>query len=278
MSKKQTVFGLIKKTAEFYKDHSDTIKSIATQTGLTRRMERLKGVEKNDFIKKSVDFYREHDDVIKDVAKKMGLKEYLGLFEDTKGVKDDLENIESELIDGKSTKDIVVAEESVGIPNQKIVSLQDFRKSVEEDYTFEQSSENLNKTVCHTISNITNPAEVIGAFNVLVEVARDSIRYAEEQETKREEIRAIRDASIVQINAIKECLNTYLEKSFDERKELFAKQFECVDAAILSGDIEMLSTSLASINSLASSSPFKNLADFTSVQQSLLNPDTEWDI
>ena len=26
------------------------------------------------------------------------------------------------------------------------------------------------------------------------------------------------------------------------------------------------------------SSPFKNLADFTSVQQSLLNPDTEWDI
>ena len=118
----------------------------------------------------------------------------------------------------------------------------------------------------------------MNAFSTLANVAQETIRYAEEQETRREEIRAMRDTSIAQINAIKESLQLYLEKSFDERKELFAKQFECVDAALASGNTEMLAMALTSINSLAASSPFKNLSDCASVQKSLLNPNTEWDI
>lgn len=71
----------------------------------------------------------------------------------------------------------------------------------------------------------------------------------------------MRDTAIAQINAMKECVQTYLEKTFDERSAIFAKQFEVVDAALLSGNNEMLASSLNSINALAASSPFKNLAD-----------------
>lgn len=88
----------------------------------------------------------------------------------------------------------------------------------------------------------------------------------------------MRDTAIAQINAMKECVQTYLEKTFDERSAIFAKQFEVVDAALLSGNNEMLASSLNSINALAASSPFKNLADITAVQKSLTSSDTECDI
>jgi len=51
-----------------------------------------------------------------------------------------------------------------------------------------------------------------------------------------------------------------------------------VDAALRTGNNEMLAMSLNSINSLAASSPFKNLADINQVQQALGDSDTEWDI
>ena len=77
---------------------------------------------------------------------------------------------------------------------------------------------------------------------------------------------------------LKEAIKEYLEKTFDERSAIFAKQFECVDAALREGNTEMLAITLNSINSLAASSPFKNLADINQVQQALSDSDTEWDI
>ena len=96
-------------------------------------------------------------------------------------------------------------------------------------------------------------------------------------ETKREEIRAMRDTAIAQVSAMRDVVQTYLEKSFDERASLFAEQFKCVDAALRSGDNEMLSVSLNSINTLAASSPFKNLVDLNNVQKALTDSNTEWD-
>ena len=88
----------------------------------------------------------------------------------------------------------------------------------------------------------------------------------------------MRDTAIAQINAMKECVQAYLEKTFDARSAIFAKQFDVVDAALSSGDNEMLASGLNSINALAASSPFKNLADIAAVKQSLSSSDTEWDI
>ncbi len=146
----------------------------------------------------------------------------------------------------------------------------------EEDTFFEDKLDNLWDTVKNT--DPKNPQEVMAAIATLTQVSNETIQYVAEQETKREEIRAKRDVAIAHIHAMSDNIKLYLEKTFDERSAIFAKQFECVDAALRTGNNEMLAMSLNSINSLAASSPFKNLADINQVQQALGDSSTEWDI
>ena len=120
--------------------------------------------------------------------------------------------------------------------------------------------------------------EYLPETDTLTQVSNETIKYVAEQETKREEIRAERDVAIERIHAMSDNIKLYLEKTFDERSAIFAKQFECVDAALRDGNTEMLALTLNSINSLAASSPFKNLADINQVQQALGDSSTEWDI
>ena len=85
------------------------------------------------------------------------------------------------------------------------------------------------------------------------------------------------EVAIKKVEAMRDTLKEYLEKSFDERSAIFAKQFEVVDKALATGDNNMLSMGLTSINELAASSPFKALADINSVQQ-MLTDDSEFDL
>ena len=104
-------------------------------------------------------------------------------------------------------------------------------------------------------------------------------KFTELQETKRTQIRSNADVAIKKVEAMREILQEYLTKSFDERSAIFAKHFEVVDSALINGDTAMLSAGLNAINELAASSPFKALADFNSVQQMLLTDnETEFDI
>lgn len=146
----------------------------------------------------------------------------------------------------------------------------------EEDTFFEDNLDNLWNTVKNT--DPKNPQEVMAALATLTQVSNETIKYVAEQETKREEIRAERDVAIARIHAMSDNIKLYLEKTFDERSAIFAKQFECVDAALREGNTEMLALTLNSINSLAASSPFKNLSDINQVQQALGDSSTEWDI
>ena len=174
---------------------------------------------------------------------------------------------------------IAKVEEEIVPVLQKPTDIKGYRAEVESDDSFHETLETLEDAVSFVYKGgPKSPEDVERALRILGEVAQDTIKYAEEQETKREEIRAMRDTAIAQINAMKECVQTYLEKTFDERSAIFAKQFEVVDSALLSGDNEMLASGLNSINALAASSPFKNLADVTAVQKSLTSSDTEWDI
>lgn len=170
--------------------------------------------------------------------------------------------------------------EETEIPSiEKPTDIKGYRAEIESDDSFHETLATLEDAVSFVYNGgPKSPEDVERALRILGEVAQDTIKYAEEQETKREEIRAMRDTAIAKINAMKECVQTYLEKTFDERSDIFAKQFEVVDSALLSGDNEMLASSLNSINALAASSPFKNLADVTAVQKSLTSSDTEWDI
>ena len=93
--------------------------------------------------------------------------------------------------------------------------------------------------------------------------------FTELQKTKREQIRKQAEIRIKEIDSMRDLIMTYLDKTFDERSKIFAKQFECVDKALAAGDMNLLSISLNSITDLAKSSPFKALADIKNVQKQL---------
>lgn len=122
------------------------------------------------------------------------------------------------------------------------------------------------------------PADITKAIDIYVNSAAEVAKFVEEQKTKREARRAHSSMVIARINAVSDIIKAYLDKTFDERKVIFEKQFECVDRALETGNIEMLSMSLGSINHLASTSPFKALSDLTAVKTMLQNPDAEFDI
>lgn len=146
-------------------------------------------------------------------------------------------------------------------------------------YFEDQQSRLFNVVVKDTIleGKLSNPQQCMAAIQEIYSVADETIKYCAEQETKREEIRAERDVAIARIKEMGELVKVYLEKTYDERSAIFAKQFEAIDAAISDGNVEMLAVTLNSMNALAASSPFKNLADINSVKQGLIEG-SEWDI
>lgn len=146
-------------------------------------------------------------------------------------------------------------------------------------YFEDQQARLFNVVVKETVleGKLSNPQQCMAAIQEIYSVADETIKYCAEQETKREEIRAERDVAIARIKEMGELVKVYLEKTYDERSAIFAKQFEAIDAAISDGNVEMLAVTLNSMNALAASSPFKNLADINSVKQGLIEG-SEWDI
>lgn len=129
-----------------------------------------------------------------------------------------------------------------------------------------------------SVSQLYNPIDVLNTIKQLGERAVEAVKYCEEQETERERIRAQRDREIEIIRAQRDMIMSYLDKSFDERRMIFDKQFKALDKAISNGDIQLVSVTLESINQLAASSPFKALADIQSVKGALEQPGSTFDI
>ena len=119
--------------------------------------------------------------------------------------------------------------------------------------------------------------DVVTAISRMVEQANETIKFCEQQETIRTEIRANAAVEIKKINTTANLIRDYLNRSFDERAGLFDNYFTIVDKALETGDNTLLAQTLQSINSLASSSPFKDLADINKVS-SMLSEGGEWDI
>lgn len=129
-----------------------------------------------------------------------------------------------------------------------------------------------------TGQKLTTPADVLNTINTFIKTSEDVIKFTELQKTKRTEIRAQAEIRIKEIDAMKNIIMTYLDKTFDERSKIFAKQFDCVDKALAEGDSNMLAITLNSITDLAKSSPFKALADVKNIKQQLTANNTTFDI
>ncbi|MGQ9865609.1 MAG: hypothetical protein ACUVSQ_04890 [Pseudanabaenaceae cyanobacterium] len=112
----------------------------------------------------------------------------------------------------------------------------------------------------------------------LIQAYQDYVHTVETEKTKRAEIAAWRDATVAEIQARRDVLIGYLNRSFDERATVFSKLLDTLDAAIAAGDNSRLALTLAAIVDLAKSNPFHNLADLKEVQAALADPDHVWEL
>ncbi|MEH2367080.1 hypothetical protein [Nostoc sp.] len=129
------------------------------------------------------------------------------------------------------------------------------------------------KKVTTVVKEFINPAECL---QQMVSAYTEYKIIAEQEQTKRREIDVWENETITKINAQRELLMAYLDRSFDERGENFRALFAVVDNAIASGNNEQLALTLNSITEIAKSSPFKDLANLASVRAALDDPDHEW--
>ncbi|UKO99198.1 hypothetical protein [Nostoc sp. UHCC 0870] len=129
------------------------------------------------------------------------------------------------------------------------------------------------KFTTEVVKEFINPAECL---QQMVTAYTDYLIIAEQEQTKRREIDAWKRETITKINAQRELLMAYLDRSFDERAENFRLLFAVVDSAISSGNNEQLALTLNSITEIAKSSPFKDLANLASVRAALNDPNHEW--
>ena len=135
------------------------------------------------------------------------------------------------------------------------------------------------KDLVGTVKSIAagNPAEAAQVLKRFIEVAGDVAKFTEQQKTVRKDIEAKRDSDIARIQAQKEIIMIYLEKSSDERKENFAKLFQVIDHAIANNNMQQVAMGLDSINQLAASSPFKALATLESTKEAINDKNHIWD-
>ena len=121
------------------------------------------------------------------------------------------------------------------------------------------------------------PGDVTAMIGEMARQANETMRFCEEQKTIRTEIRANAAVEITKITAMADMVRDYLKQSFDERAGLFDNYFSVLDKALENGDNTLVAQTLQSINSLAASSPFKDLADIGKVS-TMLAEGSEWDI
>ena len=127
------------------------------------------------------------------------------------------------------------------------------------------------------MSKDLTPEKMLVFVGRLTKMTFEVQKFCEVQETKRTLINAQREIMVKKIQAQKEVMLVYLEKSFDERKKNFAKLFSLVDEAMVHNNDRQLDLALRSINMLAASSPFKALRSVEETQKALEDKNHEWD-
>lgn len=146
-------------------------------------------------------------------------------------------------------------------------------ESVESEY---KESESLELAIAG-IGYLKVPGDVTAMIGEMAKQANETMRFCAEQKTIRTELRANAAVEITKINTMADMVREYLKRSFDERAGLFDNYFSVLDKALEGGDNSLVAQTLQSINSLAASSPFKDITDLGKVS-TMLAEGGEWDI
>ena len=81
------------------------------------------------------------------------------------------------------------------------------------------------------------------------------------EETKREEIRADRDARIAAVKEQGQVWRAFIENTFAERRDIFSKSFDMLESGLDSGDDKKISAAVAMITEQIKTSPIKQAAE-----------------
>jgi hypothetical protein len=113
-------------------------------------------------------------------------------------------------------------------------------------------------------------------LNEIISAYVEYQKVTQEERTKRRDIEGWEKATIARIQAQRDLLLMYLDRSFDERANNFSALFRVVDQAIDIGDNELLTVTLNTITEIAKSSPLQELTNLASVKAALNEPSHEW--
>lgn len=114
------------------------------------------------------------------------------------------------------------------------------------------------------------PVPLVNGVSTVITSITDYLKIAEQEKTKRTEIVAKRDVAIAAIQAQRDMISELMQYTFQERATVLQKQFDVLDLAIASGNVDMVNSSLSAMVSVIQSSPFKNVQD---MQHALGNKD-----
>ena len=114
--------------------------------------------------------------------------------------------------------------------------------------------------------------KIVGAVNVLAVVteAVEYLKTRQEEQTKREYIRAKRDVLVTELNNEKEFVLSYFEHRFAERKGALEQFYSLLHRAVDTGSDEQLETALNGILGIIQENPLKDFAEF---RKNMANPD-----
>jgi hypothetical protein len=105
-------------------------------------------------------------------------------------------------------------------------------------------------------SFIPNPLDSANtSFTLLVGAWKECSIVAEQEQTKRENIRAYRDINVKAIEENSAILKLYLEKTFAERAYTIQEMFDRLDKGLESGNTEVIALAIGAIVDIAKQSP-----------------------
>lgn len=105
------------------------------------------------------------------------------------------------------------------------------------------------------------PTGVVGGVQIVLTNITDYLKFAEQEQTNRTEITARRDVALASIQAQRDAFSELMKYTFQERSAVLAKQFEVLDFALASGNIEVVQSSLNAMVTVIQTSPFKSMQE-----------------
>jgi len=95
------------------------------------------------------------------------------------------------------------------------------------------------------------------AFNNLVSAWKECAIISEQEQTKRENIRAYRDINVKAIEENSAILKLYLEKTFAERAYTIQEMFDRLDKGIELGNADIIASTIGAIVDITKQSPLE---------------------